>query len=115
MDRRGGTRVRFRRRPTARAGNLLEARLVELSLSGARITLAERLPPGSGCTLTLSPALRSLTLPARLVWSATVGGEQTPEDERHLPYQSGLDFGRLPAEERATLASLLADLSAAAS
>ncbi len=112
-ERRGTTRVGLRGRPTARAWDLLEVWLVDLSLTGVRITLGELLPPGSACTLTLPPALRSLTLPARVIWSASFDGEQTPEGGRHLLYQSGLAFVALPEEERATLASMLADLRAA--
>lgn len=112
MERRGATRISLLRRPTARAWDLLEVWLVDLSRTGTRITLAELLPQGSACTLTLPPALRSLTLPARVIWSAIFDGEQTPEGERHLRYQSGLAFLELPEEERATLASMLADLSA---
>jgi len=112
-ERRGATRVGLLGRPTARAWDILEVWLVDLSLTGVRITLGELLPPGSTCTLTLPPALRSLTLPARVIWSAPSGGEETPRDDPHPFYQSGLAFGGLPEEERATLASMLADLRAA--
>ncbi|MFI5342403.1 MAG: PilZ domain-containing protein [Candidatus Methylomirabilales bacterium] len=113
-ERRSATRVGLLGRPTARARDRLEVWLVDLSRTGARITLGELLPQGSACPLTLPPWLGSLTLPARVIWSATFGGEQTPESERHFRYQSGLAFAELPEEERATLASVLADLSAAA-
>lgn len=113
QERRRATRIGFLRRPTARARDTLEVWLVDISLTGARITLGELLPHGSSCTLALPPALGSLTLPARVVWSAIFGGEQTSEGERHLFYQSGLAFADLPVKERATLASILADLSAA--
>ena len=83
-ERRGATRVGLLGRPTARAWDILEVWLVDLSLTGARITLGELLPHGSSCTLTLPPALGSLTLPARVIWSGIFGGEQTPEGERYL-------------------------------
>ena len=70
-ERRGATRIGLLGRPIARAWDLLEVWLVDLSLTGARITLGELLPHRSSCTLTLPPTLGSLTLPAQVIWSAT--------------------------------------------
>ena len=98
-------------RTTARAQGFLEAWLVDLSASGARITLGELLNRGSPCTLELAPALGSLTLSARVVWSGLFGGEQTPDGERHFIYQSGLAFVDLTTEQQAALASILQRLT----
>jgi hypothetical protein len=49
---------------------------------------------------------------ARVVWSKVMGGEQTPEGERHLHYQSGLAFTGLTADETFLLASSLEQLTA---
>ena len=98
-------------RTSARAQGFLEAWLVDLSASGARITLGERLNRGSHCTLELAPALGSLTLSARVVWSGLFGGEQTPDGERHFIYQSGLAFVNLTTEQQTALASILQRLT----
>ena len=98
-------------RTSARAQGFLEAWLVDLSASGARITLGELLNRGSPCTLELAPALGSLTLSARVVWSGLFGGEQTPDGERHFIYQSGLAFVNLTTEQQAALASILQRLT----
>lgn len=98
-------------RTSARAQGFLEAWLVDLSASGARITLGELLNRGSPCTLELAPALGSLTLSARVVWSGLFGGEQTPDGERHFIYQSGLAFVNLTTEQQTALASILQRLT----
>jgi hypothetical protein len=105
-------RIAMLGRPSARAQGFLEAWLVDLSASGARITLGELLPHGSPCTLELAPALGSLTLSARVVWSGLFGGEQTPNGERHFIYQSGLSFVDLSTEQQAALANILQRLTA---
>ncbi len=112
LERRAATRIALLRRLSARAQGTLEVWLVDLSLSGARITLDEQLPQGSRCSLELPPALGALTLPTRVVWSGIFGAEQTAEGERHLIYQSGLTFENLSADQQATLGSILAQLTA---
>jgi hypothetical protein len=49
------------------ARGTLKVWLVDLSTSGARITLDTRLERGSRCTLELPPELGSLTLSSRVV------------------------------------------------
>jgi hypothetical protein len=95
---------------SARARATQEVWLVDLSLSGARITLGDHLPQGSRCTLELPPALGSLTLSTRVVWSGIFGAEQTAEGERHVIHQSGLAFEDLTPDQQATLGGVLAQL-----
>jgi hypothetical protein len=111
LERRRVPRIAIVGHPSARARGAVEVWLVDLSAIGARITLGEQLPHGSSCTLELPPALGSLALPARVVWSGLFGGEQTSEGERHFIYQSGLVFVDLTADQQAGLASLVRRLA----
>jgi hypothetical protein len=111
QERRWAIRIAFVRHPSARAHGGLRVWLYDLSAGGARITLDTQLSPGSYCTLELPPELGSLTLSARVVWSAVLGGEETAQGERHIIYQNGLAFANLTADQRATLAILLEQLT----
>jgi hypothetical protein len=91
----------------ARVPAPLEVWLVDLSASGARITLGELLEHGASCVLELPPALGSLTLSARVMWSGVFGGEQTPEGERNLIYQSGLTFTDRTKDQQTALAAIV--------
>ncbi len=107
QERRGVPRMALVGRPSARARETLEVWLADLSATGARITLGELLHHGSACSLRLPPGLGSLTLSARVVWSAIYGGEQTLEGERHVIYQSGLTFVDLTTDQQTALAEAL--------
>jgi hypothetical protein len=107
QERRWAIRVAFIRHPSARAHGNLKVWLLDLSATGARITLDELLDHGFHCTLELPPELGSLALSTRVVWSAIFGGEQTVQGDRHIIYQSGLAFVDLTAAQQATLRSLL--------
>jgi len=85
----------------------LPARLVDLSLSGARIAHLDLLRPGSPTTVELPAAIGSVALSVRVAWSCVVGSEPSPEGERRLRYHSGLAFVGLTAEQQATLANIL--------
>src|SRR5574342_8586 len=89
-----------------------EVRLLDLSTAGVRIEHVEPLRPGSSCTLELPPPLGSLQLAARVVWSLVRGGEQTPDGERRLHYQSGLVFTGISPDQQSVLAGSLKKLSA---
>jgi hypothetical protein len=106
-ERRGAMRVAILAGARARVPAPLEVWLVDLSASGARITLGELLEHGASCVLELPPALGSLTLSARVMWSGLFGGEQTPEGERNLIYQSGLTFTDLPKDQQTALAAIV--------
>ncbi len=108
QERRQSIRVAFVRHPRAQANDTLEVRVIDLSATGARITLGEELDHGFRCTLQLSPEMGSLVLGARVVWSGVFGAEQTEQGERHIIYQSGLLFPDLTLEQQATLTCLLA-------
>ncbi|MFI5339948.1 MAG: hypothetical protein ACHQ7N_08935 [Candidatus Methylomirabilales bacterium] len=58
-----------------------------------------------------SHARSPLTLSARVVWSGLLGGERTPDGERHFIYQSGLVFVDLSTEQQAALARILQRLT----
>jgi hypothetical protein len=107
QERRGAMRIAVLAGARARVPAPTEVWLVDLSTTGARITLGELLQHGAACVLELPPRLGSLTLSARVVWSGVFGGEQTPEGERHLIYQSGLSFAGLPADRRSALAEVV--------
>jgi PilZ domain len=111
QDRRGAARIAILGRPSARVRGTVEVWLVDISASGARITLDELMQHGSSCTLKLPPALGSLTLSARIVWSGIFGGEQTLEGERHIIYQSGLTFVDLTTDEQAALGAIVQRLA----
>jgi hypothetical protein len=85
----------------------LPARLVDLSLTGARIAHLDLLPPGSPTSVELPAATGSVALSVRVAWSSVVGSEPSPEGERRLRYHSGLAFVGLTAEQQATLANIL--------
>lgn len=107
QERRGAMRIAILGGARARVPAPLEVWLVDLSATGARITLGELLEHGASCVLELPPALGSLTLAARVVWSGVFGGEQTPEGERHLIYQSGLSFSDLTTSQQAALEGIV--------
>lgn len=107
QERRGAMRIAILGGARARVPAPLEVWLVDLSATGARITLGELLEHGASCVLELPPALGSLTLAARVVWSGVFGGEQTPEGERHLIYQSGLSFWDLTTSQQTALEGIV--------
>jgi len=111
QDRRRTARIALLGRPSAWAKGALEVWLVDLSETGARITLGEMLPHGSHCTLELPPTLGSLTVSARVMWSGLFGGEKTPNGEEHFIYQSGLAFVDVSPDQQAVLTKILHRIS----
>jgi PilZ domain len=111
QERRRATRIALVARPRAQAWGTVQVWLVDLSTTGARITLGEELQNDSECTLELPPALGSLTLSTRVVWSGIFGAEQTAEGRGQVIYQSGLAFVDLTADQQSTLGSILAQLA----
>ena len=57
-----------------------------------------------------SHARGPLALSARVVWSDLLGGERTPDGERHFIYQGGLAFVDFSTEPQAALARILQGL-----
>ena len=107
QERRRALRVRVAGRLGARARATLDVRLLDVSATGARIEHYDVLRPGSTYAFELPPALGPLTLSAKVVHSAIIGTEITPEGERLLRYQSGLAFTAMNAEQQATLTGIL--------
>lgn len=100
-------RVRIAGRPAARVRPTLNARLVDLSLTGARIEHVDILRPGFPCTIELAAAKGAVVLSGRIVWSSIVGSEKGADGERTLRYESGLEFVGLTAAQQAALSGFL--------
>jgi len=99
--------------PRHLSGPELELRLVrllDLSGLGARIEHLEPLREGTVCYVDLPPALGRVRLTGRIVWTGVRGGEQTPEGDRLLHYQSGMEFTALTPQQQTALAAVLEKL-----
>jgi len=110
-ERRGAARVAVPGRVGSRVRATLEAHLLDLSITGARIEHHNLLRPGMACVIELPPALGSLSLSVRIVRSIVVGTEQGQTSERLLRYESGLAFVGITGEQRATLKAVLEQLT----
>jgi hypothetical protein len=106
-ERRGARRVSVSGHFGARALATLEVRLVDLSITGARIEHGELLRPGSHCTFHLPPAIQSVVLSSRVVHSTVVGSTPMPDGDRQLLYQSGLAFLNVTPNQRAALEEVM--------
>jgi len=111
QERRRAPRIRVTGRLGARARATLDVRLLDVSATGARIEHYDVLRPGSTYGFEFPAALGSLTVSAKVVHSAVIGTETTPEGERLLRYQSGLALTSMTAEQQATLTSILERLT----
>ncbi len=111
VERRKMPRVRIAGQLGGRARATLDVRLLDLSVSGARIAHYEVLRPSAPCSFQLPSAIGAATLPARIVWSRLVGSERNEAGERILCYQSGLVFTSLTDEQRAALESVVARIT----
>ncbi|MBI2455525.1 MAG: PilZ domain-containing protein, partial [candidate division NC10 bacterium] len=78
-ERRRATRVVVSGRLGGRARAILDVRILDLSLTGARIEHLSPLRPGSPCAFELPTAIGSLVLSARVVRSTVIGNEPTPD------------------------------------
>jgi hypothetical protein len=85
----------------------LDARLLELGSTGARIEHHNMLRLGLTCTLELPRTLGALVLPVRVVRSAVVGTDKGSAGEPLLRYESGMAFLELTAAQRASLERVL--------
>jgi len=101
--------------PPLREGDLAHRSVhaLDLSLLGARIHHQALLHDGVVCYLDLPPALVSVRLLGRVVWTRLRATEQTLDGDRQALYESGLEFTSLTAEQRITLADAVAILQAA--
>jgi hypothetical protein len=108
---RGARRFLVAERLGGRAAAALEVRLVDLSLSGARIEHANPLRAGSVFYFEFPPTLGSLVLPVRVVHSTVVGREGAAEGGAPVRYQSGLRFVGLTPDQQVALAAVLGRLT----
>jgi PilZ domain-containing protein len=91
----------------ARARGALEVRLLDLSLSGARIEHLGLLRPGASCELEFPAALSPLIVSGRVVRSAVVGDVQRPAGDRQLRYETGLVFVDMTPDQQVVLTRIL--------
>jgi hypothetical protein len=110
-ERRRGRRLAVPGRPGGRVRATVDARILDLSATGARIEHSNLLRPGFTCALEFPQSLGDLSLPVRVVRSSVIGAEGVPTGDRMLRYESGLDFGDLSTEQRAALEAVLARLA----
>jgi hypothetical protein len=107
VERRKGRRVSIPGRPGGRVRATLEARLLELGTSGARIEHHNLLRPGFACSLELPTALGGLVLPVRVVRSAVIGMAKGSTGDQVLRYESGVTFVELTADQQAALEAVV--------
>lgn len=86
---------------------LIAAKLVDLSLSGARLEHRHVLHPGTIYILTIPTGAGQLSIRSRVVWSSVSGSIKTDQGTQLL-YQSGLEFLNLQEADREHLASFIA-------
>ena len=110
-ERRKATRIVVSGRLGGRARAILDVRILDLSLTGARIEHLSPLRPGSSCAFELPTTIGSLVLSARVVRSSVIGNEPTPDGGRLLRYESGLTFVGITAEQQAALEKALEKLT----
>jgi len=110
-ERRGTPRLPITANVGARARATLEVRLVDLSVRGARIEHVDLLRPGSACAFQFPPAIGSLVLSARVIHSTVVGSTQNTDGERHLRYQTGLQFVGVTPDQRGVLEGIVERLT----
>lgn len=112
-DRRAVPRTQVPERPAARVRGLREARLLDLSLAGARIEHLVPLRLGVACTVEIPPALRSAhpPCPGGLVRRGRSEAEVRGRDARRGP--DGLRFSALTVAQRAALTDIRQALSEA--
>jgi hypothetical protein len=106
-ERRHGRRLVVPGRPGGRVRATVEARLLDLSPTGARIEHANLLRPGFTCVLELPPSLGALSLSVQVVRSNVTHAAEKESGERKLRYESGLAFLEMTRDQRASLESLL--------
>ena len=82
--------------------------LLDLSALGLRLAHREPWPAGVVCSVELPPILGAVRLPGRVVWTQHRGTDRVLEDDQRCPYESGVEFAVLTAEQQAALAMALA-------
>jgi hypothetical protein len=106
-ERRRGRRVVVSGRPGGRVRATLDARLVDLSSTGARIEHNNLLRPGFTCTLEFPQGVADLVLSVQVVRSVIIGTEFATGGERRLRYESGLAFVNVTPEQQKVLVEVV--------
>ncbi|MFN3477067.1 MAG: PilZ domain-containing protein [Candidatus Methylomirabilales bacterium] len=88
----------------------IEAKLVDLSIGGARLEHTHTLHPGFIYFLTFSVGDRTLNVMSRVVWSSVSGTIKVEGGESQLLYRSGVEFLDLGESDQKYLADLIASL-----
>lgn len=110
-ERRTIARVPLAGAHTVRTHEGVEARLLDLSLHGARVEHFGILRPGALCRLELPADLGALLLPVQILWCTILGAEWRNDGERHLRSHSGLWFTKVTEPQRTVLTGILQQLS----
>lgn len=110
-ERRRAKRLAVAGHPGGRVRATLEATLIDLSASGARIQHQNLLRPGFACTLEFPVSLVELHASVRVVRSVVVGRGTDRSGERSLRYESGLQFVNLTPEQQAIIEAILGRLA----
>jgi hypothetical protein len=108
---RGARRFLVADRLGGRAAASQEVRLIDVSLSGARIEHGNPLRAGSVFYFEFPPTLGSLVLPVRVVHSTVIGSQGQAEGDSLVRYQSGLKFVGLTPDQQVALAAVLGQLT----
>ena len=87
--------------------------LLNLSPRGARVTHLARWENGVVCSVNLPPALGTLRLNGRVVWTRLRSTEHTLAGDRREHYESGIEFTTLTAAQQTALAAAIDTLRAA--
>ena len=90
---------------------MVETRVIDLGVTGARIEHSNMLQPGCTCVLELPESLGTLALTACVVRTVEIGTVQKDAVPPTLRYESGLIFTDLSPEQHLVLESVLERLS----
>ena len=90
---------------------MVETRVIDLGLTGARIEHSNMLQPGCTCVLELPESLGALALAALVVRTIEIGPVQKDAVPPTLRYESGLVFTDLSPDQHLVLESALERLS----
>jgi len=115
QEKRGAPRTVLPNHPTAWTHDGLAVRLLDLSLTGARIEHLDLLPFGLQGSLELPAALGFLLISTQVVWCAAIKEERYARGDRRLRACSGLKFVELTEYQQTVLERALKELAAGAS
>ena len=105
-ERRRAPRIKIGARVESLVYDLVPARLVDLSATGALLEHAEPVRPGGFCELVLRDERREFRLQCRIVRSVVTRPPQGP-DPRKISYHTGVEFFDLTPAQREALEALL--------